>query len=85
MKKKKEKQMVRRMTKEDLRILLEKTFSGKELISRHDPSLNAFAAAGSLANADCKGEGIDGSIVIGKGTFYPVPAIIDWLVAKVRE
>ena len=72
-------------TKEEVRMMLEKTFSGKELISRHDPSLNAFMAAGSLANADCRGEGIEGRVVIAKGIFYPVPAVINWLVSKVKE
>ncbi len=83
--KEKEKKMVRRMTKEELRVLLEDTFSGRKLIARHDNVLNSFIAAGSLANADSKGEGIEGRVVIGKGTFYPVPATIDWLVSRVRE
>lgn len=83
--KEKKKLMVRRTTKEELKVLLEDTFSGRNLIARHDPVLNTFVAAGTLANADSKGEGIEGSVIIGKGTFYPTPAAIDWLVAKVRE
>lgn len=81
----KEKQSVRRMTREKLRELLEEAFRGRNLISRHDEVLNSFAAAGSLANEDCKGTGIEDRVVIGKTTFYPTVAAIDWLVSRVRE
>lgn len=74
------------MTEEQLRDLLEKTFSPNQpLISRHDPVLNTFVAWGTLANADSVGTGISGRVRIRGKNFYERTSVIDWLVGRERE
>lgn len=41
-----------------------------------------LTCAGTLANADCRGEGPAGRVRVGKRIGYPVPALIAWLEAR---
>lgn len=73
------------LSKELVRDQLEKMFSADNtLISRHDPLLNGIVAAGTLANADSEGTGIEERVIIGNKTFYVRSSAINWLVARAK-
>ncbi len=42
-------------------------------------------APGTLANADCRGDGPRGRIQVGRRTCYSVDALLEWLAARCQR
>jgi hypothetical protein len=52
------------------------------LVPRSEIRKSGLTAPGSLANADCKGVGVEGKLQIGGKIFYPAENLASWLAAR---
>jgi hypothetical protein len=56
-------------------------------VARRDSRLfsGGLFAPGSLANADCRGDGPAGAFKIGRQQVYPVESFCNWLIKKMGD